>query len=156
MSACATSIADACECCSRRRPAFELTLGGLTFRLCQTCILPEDIADAEPLSEWVDQPLDFGPAWICSTAINAAATAFEVTAEQVIAAGRVRKVADARIVAMAAARAAGATPLAIAGAFDRDHSTVAKALQRAKHDDRLDEAVQAVARSAFAGRRVAI
>lgn len=141
-----------CESCATRRAAFELTLGGAAFRLCQSCVLPEDARDATLLAERVDRPLDFGPEWICATAIRAAADAFEVPPQRLLEAGRVPKVADARIVAMAAARAAGATPRAISAAFERDHSTVSHALQRARSDARLGEAVTSVLASAFQGR----
>lgn len=151
---CAPSV-QGCESCDTRRAAFELTLDGTTFRLCQSCVFPEDARAAALLAERVDQPLDFGPEWICATAIRAAATAFEVPAERLLKAGRVRKVADARIVAMAAAQAAGATPRAIGAAFERDHSTVSHAVRRARSDARLGEAVASVLASAFQGRFIA-
>lgn len=151
-AATATHAATPCDSCSNRRPVFELTLAGTTFRLCQSCVLPEDARAAGPLSERVDQPLDFGPEWICATAISAAAAAFEVPAERLLAAGRIRKVADARIVAMAAAQAAGATPRAISTAFGRDHSTVSHALKRARSDPRLGEATAAIVAAAFSDR----
>ena len=52
---CAPSV-QGCESCDTRRAAFELTLDGTVFRLCQSCVLPEDARTAALLAERVDQP----------------------------------------------------------------------------------------------------
>lgn len=90
----------------------------------------------------------------CSQAIGAAAAAFGVDVDQVLGGGRTRPVAEARIVAMATAHCAGATPHEIAQAFGRDHSTVHHAVRRARSDDNLTGAVTAILSAAFAGNTV--
>lgn len=90
----------------------------------------------------------------CEQAIQAAAAAFDVEVDAVRGSGRARPVAKARIVAMASAHCAGATPHQIAAAFGRDHSTVHHAVRRARNDVDLTGAVQAILSTTFAGKKI--
>lgn len=89
---------------------------------------------------------------ICRTAASAAADAFSVSVDDVMGPGRVRAVADARIVAMAVAYCAGVGPQEVALAFRRGPSTVHHAVRRARETPELREVVAAVLETALAGR----
>lgn len=71
-----------------------------------------------------------GPAAVCELAINAAAPMFGTTPEVLLGADRSRAAADARAVAMTAARIHGHSLPTIARHFDRDHTTVLHATRR--------------------------
>ena len=95
----------------------------------------------------IEEPLrpEHTPGDVYALATRYAAEYFEVSAEAIRSRDRTRRVAHARIVAMAVARKAGRTTVEIGRAFDRDHTSVIHACERANHDPMLKLAVERVA-----------
>ncbi len=87
--------------------------------------LPRTQETAAPMPESTFEPHD-----LVDHAVVAAARAFDTTPETLIGADRTRATADARGVAMTAARMRGQSLPQIARHFDRDHTTVLHATRR--------------------------
>lgn len=94
-----------------------------------TARLPRPEAAVVPLSPATPAPA-FVPDGPVEHAVVAAAEAFGTTPEVLMGADRSRAAADARAVAMTAARIQGHSLPAIARHFDRDHTTVLHATRR--------------------------
>jgi hypothetical protein len=85
------------------------------------------------------------PAHLCNVAIEAAARTFGTTPEAVLSPARAQEVADARAVAMTAARTNGLSLPQIAEQFGKDHSSVIHAIRRTGDRPRLAAAASAIA-----------
>lgn len=86
----------------------------------------------------------YGPEAVCDDAIDRSAAAFGVPRTAVCSGDRHRTVADARAVAMTAARRIGLTLPEIAAHFGRDHTVVMYSVAKVDSTPRLDAACRQI------------
>ena len=112
---------------TQQRPRLADAAARVTQHVSDRCTdrLPRTQETAAPMPESTFEPHD-----LVDHAVVAAARAFDKTPETLIGADRTRATADARGVAMTAARMRGHSLAQIARHFDRDHTTVLHATRR--------------------------